>query len=140
MSSRGARETALLTLRAPVTRALMCGAILRAVTNNDELSGRVRNVVVGEPGLTEKRMFGGLAFLIDGNLAVSASNKGGLLVRVDPVETESLVGEPLVEPFQMRGRAMSGWLRVTSEAVKTDGDLERWVRRGVAYARSLSPQ
>lgn len=118
----------------------MCGAILRAVADNDELSGRVRSVVVGVPGLTEKRMFGGLAFLIDGNLAVSASSKGGLLVRVDPVETESLVSEPLVEPFQMRGRAMSGWLRVTSDAVETDDDLERWVRRGVAYARSLGPK
>lgn len=74
------------------------------------------------------------------NLAVSASSKGGLLVRVDPVETESLVSEPLVEPFQMRGRAMSGWLRVTSDAVETDDDLERWVRRGVAYARSLGPK
>ena len=107
------------------------------VAYNDELAGRVRRLVAGEPRLEEKRMFGGLAFLIDGKLAVSASSKGGLLVRVDPAETESLASLPLVEPFVMRGRAMSGWLHVTSDAIQTDSDLERWVRRGVTYASSL---
>src|ERR671916_344481 len=90
----------------PVTRVLACGAILPAVAYDDQLAGRVRGVVADEPGLAEKRMFGGLAFLIDGNLAVSASSKGGLLVRVDPSETESLVHDPLVTPFEMRGRAL----------------------------------
>jgi TfoX/Sxy family transcriptional regulator of competence genes len=115
-------------------------ATIPVVAYDDELAARVRSVVAGEPGLTQKRMFGGLAFLVDGNLAVSVSSKGGLLVRVDPAETESLVETPFVEPFEMRGRAMSGWLHVTSEAVETDGPLERWVRRGVTYARSLGPK
>jgi TfoX/Sxy family transcriptional regulator of competence genes len=102
-----------------------------------ELSDRVRDLVESEPGLTEKRMFGGLAFLVGGTMAVAASSKGGLLVRVDPVQTDDLVDEPHVGRFEMRGRAMNGWLRVDAEAVQDDDDLERWVRRGVAYARSL---
>ena len=107
---------------------------------DEELARRVRSVVDGEPNMTEMRMFGGLAFLIDGNLAVSVSSRGGLLVRVDRAETESLVDDPLVQPFQMRGRAMPGWLHVTSQAVVTDAHLERWVSRGVTYAKSLGPK
>ena len=102
-----------------------------------ELSDRVRDLVESEPGLTEKRMFGGLAFLIGGHLAVGASSKGGLLVRVDPARTDELVDEPRVGRFEMRGRALDGWLRVDAEAVEVDDDLERWVQQGVAYARSL---
>jgi hypothetical protein len=102
-----------------------------------ELSDRVRDLVESEPGLTEKRMFGGLAFLVGGHLAVAASSHGGLLVRVDPVRTDELVDEPRVGRFEMRGRALDGWLRVDTEAVEVDDDLERWVQRGVAYARSL---
>ena len=79
---------------------------------DDDLADRIREVVQGEPGLTEKRMFGGLAFLIDGKMAVSASSKGGLLLRIDPTLTESFVVEPHVRPFEMRGRQMDGWLRV----------------------------
>jgi hypothetical protein len=131
---------ALCAACAPVTRVPACGAILPAVAYDDELAGRVRSVVASEPGLTEKRMFGGLAFLIDGNLAVSASSKGGLLVRIDPTEMELLVSDPFIEPFEMRGRAMSGWLHVTSKAVETDTHLEQWVRRGVTFARSLGPK
>ena len=104
-----------------------------------DLEDRVREVVAGEPGLTEKRMFGGLAFLIDGHMAV-ASGKGGLLLRVDPAETESLVNEPHIGRFQMRGREMDGWLRVDTEAVESEEDLRRWVSRGVTYARSLPPK
>lgn len=85
-------------------------------------------------------MFGGLAFLINGNMAVSASSKGGLLLRVDPAQTESLVSEPHVGRFEMRGREMDGWLRVDAEAVKTDAALRRWVGRGVACARALAPK
>ena len=105
-----------------------------------DLADRVREVVHSEPGLTEKRMFGGLAFLIHGHMAVSASRQGGLLLRVDPAETESLVNEPHVGRFQMRGREMDGWLRVDTQAVETEGDLRRWVSRGVTYARSLPPK
>lgn len=105
-----------------------------------DLADRIRAVVRAEPGLTEKRMFGGLAFLIRGNMAVSASSQGGLLLRVDPADTGALVGEPHVRRFEMRGRAMDGWLRVDAEAVETDDDLRRWVSHGVAYARSLPPK
>lgn len=105
-----------------------------------ELSDRVRDLVESEPGLTEKRMFGGLAFLIGGHMAVGASSHGGLLVRVDPARTDELVDEPRVGRFEMRGRAMDGWLRVDAEAVALDDDLERWVHHGVTYARSLPPK
>jgi TfoX/Sxy family transcriptional regulator of competence genes len=105
-----------------------------------ELADRVRAVLQAEPGLRERRMFGGLAFLIQGNMAVSASSQGGLLLRVDPAETESLISEPQVRRFEMRGREMDGWLRVDAEIVESDDDLRRWVHHGVAYARSLRPK
>lgn len=104
---------------------------------DEELAERVREVVQDEPGLTEKKMFGGLAFLIAGNMAVGASGQGGLLLRVDPAETESLVSEPLVGRFVMRGREMNGWLRIDAGAVGADEELRHWVGLGVAYARSL---
>jgi TfoX N-terminal domain len=104
---------------------------------DEQLADRLRTCLHGEPGLTEKRMFGGLAFLIGGNMAVSASSKGGLLLRVDPAETADLVEEPLVGRFEMRGREMDGWLRVDAAAVETDAELRQWVSHGVAYARSL---
>ncbi len=107
---------------------------------DDVLARRIRDVLQGEHGLIEKRMFGGLAFLVNGNLAVSASSKGGLLVRVDPAHTASLVDKPYVKPFEMRGRQMRGWLQVDSEGLKSDGALRNWVSRGVGYARSLAPK
>lgn len=107
---------------------------------DEELANRIREVVEGEQGLTEKRMFGGLAFLINGNMAVSASSKGGLLLRVDPARTEALVNEPDVRRFEMRGREMDGWLRVDESVVKTEKQLRRWAGIGVAYARSLPPK
>ncbi len=85
-------------------------------------------------------MFGGLAFLLNGHMAVSASSQGGLLLRVDPTQTADLVKEPHVRRFEMRGREMDGWLRVDPEAVTTDDALARWVDVGVAYARSLPPK
>ena len=102
-----------------------------------DLAKRIREVVQVEHGLTEKRMFGGLAFLIHGNMAVCASSRGGLLLRIDRAQTESLVSEPHVRRFQMRGREMDGWLRVDAEAIETDDDLRRWVRHGISYVRSL---
>lgn len=105
-----------------------------------ELAERIRAAVQGERGLTEKAMFGGLAFLINGNMAVSASGKGGLLLRVDPAQIDSLAKGPHVERFEMRGREMNGWLRVDAKAVKTDAKLRRWVSLGVDYARSLEPK
>lgn len=105
-----------------------------------DLADRIREVVQAEPGLTERSMFGGLAFLIHGNMAVSASGKGGLLLRVDPAQTESLIAEPHVRRFEMRGREMDGWLRVAPEAIEADDDLRGWVSHGVTYARSLRPK
>jgi hypothetical protein len=107
---------------------------------DEDLANRIRELVASESGVTEQRMFGGLAFLLGGNMAVAASGKGGLMVRVDPDETDALAGKPHAGPFEMRGRGMRGWLRVDSEGVRTKRQLEPWVRRGVAYARSLPPK
>jgi hypothetical protein len=85
-------------------------------------------------------MFGGLAFLIDGHMSVAASGQGGLLVRVDPEETDALLAKPHAQPFVMRGREMRGWLRVDADGVRTKRQLEPWVKRGVGYARSLPPK
>ena len=104
---------------------------------DEDLASRIRELVSSEEGLTEKRMFGGLAFMINGNMSVSASGQGGLLLHVDPDETDTLLRKPHAHPFEMRGRTMRGWLRVDAEGVKTRRELQRWVRRGVSYARSL---
>ena len=107
---------------------------------DEDLADRIREIVDGEPGVSEKRMFGGLAFLIHGTMAVSASGKGGLLVRVDPRETEALVLEPAVRRFEMRGREMDGWLHVGTTAVESDDALRQWVSRGLRWAGSLAPK
>lgn len=107
---------------------------------DEHLAQRIRELVSIEPGLTEMKMFGGLAFLINGNMSVSASGQGGLLLHVGPDETETLAAKPHASRFVMRGREMSGWLRVEAEGVKTRAQLERWVARGVDHARSLPPK
>ena len=107
---------------------------------DEHLANRIRELIAAEPGVTEKKMFGGLAFLIGGNMSVAASGQGGLMVRVDPAETDALVAKPHARPFEMRGREMQGWLRVDPEGVRTKRQLEPWVKRGVAYARSLPPK
>jgi TfoX/Sxy family transcriptional regulator of competence genes len=107
---------------------------------DEDLANRIRELVGAERGLTEKRMFGGLAFLINGHMAVSASGQGGLLLRVDPAQTRTLVQRPHADAFVMRGREMDGWLRVDAEGVRTKRQLERWVTRSVAYAQSLPPK
>jgi TfoX/Sxy family transcriptional regulator of competence genes len=104
---------------------------------DEDLANRIRELVADEHGVTEKRMFGGLAFLLGGNMSVAASGQGGLMVRIDPETTEALLAKPHARPLEMRGREMRGWLRVDSEGVRTKRQLEPWVRRGVAYARSL---
>ncbi|MBV8953401.1 MAG: TfoX/Sxy family protein [Solirubrobacterales bacterium] len=104
---------------------------------DEHLAERVRELVAPTAGVTEKRMFGGLAFLINGNMAVAVSGQGGLLLRVDPHETEELLSKPHAQPAVMRGRQMQGWLRVDTEGVGTKRQLERWVARGVTYAQSL---
>ena len=107
---------------------------------DEELADRIREVVQGEKGLTEQRMFGGLAFLINGNMAVGASGQGGLLLRVDPAQTEDHVARPHARRFEMRGREMNGWLRIDPEGLASDQELEEWVAVGVTYARSLPPK
>jgi TfoX/Sxy family transcriptional regulator of competence genes len=110
------------------------------VAYDEDLAERIRELLATDHDVAEKKMFGGLAFLIGGNMAVSASGQGGLLLRCDPEETESLVSQPHVGRFEMRGRAMDGWLRVDAEAVERREELERWVAVGVDYARSLPPK
>jgi hypothetical protein len=107
---------------------------------DEELADRIRAMVLAEPDLREKRMFGGLAFLVGGHLAVSASGRGGLMIRVDPPDGDTLLAEPGVSPFEMRGRSLRGWLRVAPEACAEDNALRRWVAIGLDYARSLPPK
>ena len=107
---------------------------------DEQLADQIRQVLANETGVVEKRMFGGLAFLLGGHMAVAASGQGGLLVRCDPEQTDTLAGEPHAAPAVMRGRPMDGWLRVDPEGVVDAPDLERWARLGAEYARSLPPK
>src|SRR4051812_17215193 len=107
---------------------------------DEDLANRIRELIAGAPDVTEKRMFGGLAFLAAGNMAVAASGQGGLLVRVDPSETDALIAKEHAGPMVMRGREMQGWLRVDNEGVRTKRQLEPWVKQGVGYAHSLPPK
>jgi TfoX/Sxy family transcriptional regulator of competence genes len=104
---------------------------------DEELAARIRALLSAEDGVEEKRMFGGLAFLAGGNMAVAASGQGGLLVRVDPAQTDDLMATTGARMMEMRGREMPGWLRVDTADVATSDALSEWVRRGVAFARSL---
>jgi TfoX/Sxy family transcriptional regulator of competence genes len=107
---------------------------------DEDLANRIRELIARDPDVTEKRMFGGLAFLIGGRMAVAASREGGIMVRIDPDQTDTLLAKPHTRPFEMRGRELDGWLRVDPEGLKTKRQLEPWVKRGVAYARSLPPK
>jgi hypothetical protein len=104
---------------------------------DEELAERIRKLVADEPGLTEQKMFGGLAFLIGGNMAIAASGQGGLLVRADADESDALVATTNARLMEMQGRELRGWLRVDAEDARTKGELARWASLGVAYARSL---
>ena len=104
---------------------------------DEALAERIRHQLAGRAGLSEQRMFGGLAFLIGGNMAIAASGQGGLLVRVDPDESQALVAATGARPMEMRGRRMAGWLRVEAADVADDDALRGWIDRGVAYAGSL---
>jgi TfoX/Sxy family transcriptional regulator of competence genes len=107
------------------------------VAYDEDLADRIREQLSTDPAVTEKKMFGGLAFLIGGHMAIAASGQGGLLVRVDPAQADRLVDRTAAEPMVMRGRPMTGWLRVHAEAVRTKAQLTKWVYRGVEYARTL---
>lgn len=105
-----------------------------------ELAERMREQMSGQTGVTQMRMFGGLAFLINGHMAASAGNGGDMLLRVDPDQTETLVAQPHAARFSMRGREMDGWLAIESPGLRSDESLHRWMAYGIAYARSLPPK
>jgi TfoX/Sxy family transcriptional regulator of competence genes len=107
---------------------------------DEDLADRIRLLIGGDPDLTEKKMFGGLAFLIGGNMAIAASGEGGAMIRVDPQQSDTLTATTTATVVEMRGRAMPGWLRVSSDDLRTDDQLSPWVERGIGYARSLPPK
>ncbi len=106
---------------------------------DEALAARVRDELGGEPGVTERKMFGGLGFMVDGHLAVAASSTGDLMVRADPTTSEAWIDGETVTPMEMRGRPMTGWLLVATARLDDDAELATWVGRGAAYARSLPP-
>jgi TfoX/Sxy family transcriptional regulator of competence genes len=109
----------------------------RAMAYDEDLADRIRELLVGEPDVTEKEMFGGLAFLVGGNMALAASGQGGVMVRVDPTTSDQLVATTNARFMEMRGRAMQGWLRVDSDHLQAKHQLAKWVGLGTRYARSL---
>jgi TfoX/Sxy family transcriptional regulator of competence genes len=104
---------------------------------DEDLANRIRELIAGEPDVSEQSMFGGLVFLVGGNMSVAAGGQGDLIVRVNPDDTDEFLAKPHAQPFVMRRRPMRGRIRVDAEGVRTRRQLERWVRRGVVYARSL---
>jgi len=104
---------------------------------DEELAGRIRALIGDDPAVSETKMFGGLAFLIGGNMAIGASGQGGILVRADPDESDTLMAATTARPMEMRGREMRGWLRIEADDVGTDAELSKWVDVGSTYARSL---
>ncbi|MEO5986820.1 MAG: TfoX/Sxy family protein [Candidatus Limnocylindria bacterium] len=107
---------------------------------DEELAARIRAILGDRANLTEQKMFGGLAFLIGGKMAVAASGHGGIMVRTDPTRSEQLISTGSAQPMEMRGRLMTGWLLIAADAVRADPELAQWVDRGVAYAASLPEQ
>jgi TfoX/Sxy family transcriptional regulator of competence genes len=110
------------------------------VAYDEDLADRMRELLAGTRGLTEQKMFGGLGFMIGGNMAIGASSQGGALVRVDPEQSDKIVATTKARPMEMRGRQMQGWLRVDSDDLRTKRQLEKWVKLGSDYAQSLPPK
>lgn len=107
------------------------------VAADEDLANRIRELIAAEPDVSERSMFGGLVFLVGGHMSVASGARGSLIVRVDPEDTDEFLAKPHAHPYVMRGRAMEGRVRVDAEGVRTKRQLERWVSRGLAYARSL---
>jgi TfoX/Sxy family transcriptional regulator of competence genes len=107
---------------------------------DENLANRLRELLADEDAITEKKMFGGLAFLLHGNMSVSASRNGGLLARIDPADTDAALARPHVSLMQMGGRTMDGWITITPEGLKTKRDLAAWVKRSVKYVKTLPPK
>jgi TfoX/Sxy family transcriptional regulator of competence genes len=112
----------------------------RGVAYDEDLADRVRALTDRERGITEKRMFGGLALLLNGNMAVVVRGKGGLMVRYDPADAQTILAEPGAEPAHMRGRDMRGWAVVDPSGVHKPADLKRWVTRALTFTRTLPPK
>jgi TfoX/Sxy family transcriptional regulator of competence genes len=110
------------------------------VAYDEDLADRMRELLAGTSGLTEQKMFGGLGFMIRGNMAIGASGQGGALVRVDPEQSDKIVANSKARPMEMRGKQMQGWLRVDSDDLRTKRQLEKWVTLGSDYAQSLPPK
>ncbi|HET8672054.1 MAG TPA: TfoX/Sxy family protein [Thermoleophilaceae bacterium] len=106
---------------------------------DEDLANRIREQLADET-VTEKKMFGGLAFLVNGHMAVAASRTGGALVRVDPEKSDEALARPHASMMEMRGRSMPGWIHVAPEGVKTKRDLGAWVRRALSFVHSLPPK
>ena len=107
---------------------------------DEDLADRLRELLSDEDAVTERRMFGGVAFLLKGNMSVSASRTGGLLARIDPADTDSALERPHVSPMELGGRRMEGWVVVAPEGLKTTRELASWVRRSVAFVKTLPPK
>jgi TfoX/Sxy family transcriptional regulator of competence genes len=110
------------------------------MAHDSDLADRLRELLARTPNVTERKMFGGITFLVRGNMAIAASGQGGLLVRAHPAESEKLVATAKARPLVMRGRPMAGWLRVSSDDVRSRRALMRWIDVGTAFARSLPPK
>jgi hypothetical protein len=121
--------------RVAATRPAVCTIV--AMAHDEELAGRIRRLIGSDPELTEKKMFGGLAFLLRGNMAIMASSEDGAMLRADPAHSDSLVATTKAGLARMRGRDMPGWLRVNSDDLRTDDQLAPWVEIGTGYARWL---
>ncbi len=120
--------------------AVVGGSILIPMAYDEELAERIRHLLEGEPGLTERRMFGGLGFMIEGHMALTANSGGELMVRVDPTAGVAWVDGTTVRPAEMHGRSLSGWLVVAPDVLHTESALELWVERGLAHVRTLPPK
>ncbi len=107
---------------------------------DEDLANRLRELLAHEDGITERRMFGGLAFLLHGNMSVSASRNGGLLVRIDPADTDAVLARRHVAPMQMGGRTMAGWVTIAPDGLRTKRELASWVKRSITFARTLPPK
>ncbi len=107
---------------------------------DEDLADRLRGLLAGEDAVSERKMFGGLAFLVHGNMSVSASRNGGLLVRIDPADTDACLARPHVARMEMGGRAMDGWITVAPEGLTTERELAQWVERSLAFVRTLPPK
>ena len=118
----------------------MPGAVPSVMAYDELLAQRLHDLLDGEPGLTSRRMFGGLGFMLDGHMAVAAASSGALMVRAAPADCDEWSDGEAVNPMEMRGRPMSGWLLVDSEAVADDDRLRQWVDRGVRFVRTLPPK